>query len=36
MAESHKDDIRESIYGNREALVGFAHDIHGHPEIAYH
>jgi metal-dependent amidase/aminoacylase/carboxypeptidase family protein len=35
MAESHKDDIRESIYANREALVGLAHDIHVHPEIAY-
>ena len=35
MTESHKDDIRESIYADREALVGLAHDIHAHPEIAY-
>ena len=35
MAGSHKDDIRESIYADREALVGLAHDIHAHPEIAY-
>ena len=35
MTESHKDDVRESIYANREALVGLAHDIHAHPEIGY-
>jgi hypothetical protein len=35
MTESHKDDIRKSIYADREALVDLAHDIHSHPEIAY-
>ena len=35
MTESHKDAIRASIYSDREALVGLAHDIHAHPEIAY-
>lgn len=35
MTESHKDGVRGSIYANREALVGLAHDIHCHPEIAY-
>jgi len=35
MTESHKDDIRQSINADREALVGLAHDIHAHPEIGY-
>lgn len=35
MTESHKNDVRESIYANREQLIGLAHDIHAHPEIAY-
>jgi metal-dependent amidase/aminoacylase/carboxypeptidase family protein len=35
MTGSRKDGIRESIYADREALVGLAHDIHAHPEIAY-
>ena len=35
MTESHKGAIRQSIYANREALVGLAHDIHAHPEISY-
>ena len=33
---TEKEDVREAIYARRGDLVGLAHDIHDHPELAFY
>ena len=33
---AEKEKIREKIYAQRDQLVGLAHDIHEHPELAFY
>lgn len=36
MTTPEKNQARDAIYGKRDELVGLAHDIHEHPELAFY